>query len=308
MALATGLLSSAPLTGCWDPQLDPTICNEDCLIGRATDIATGKEKLSPKSRIVENGQLIAPGKAWFKGAKSIKLHGSYAWLTPGAANAMVVGTGTGADGRPAIFGLRTRIDGTRGAPWEVELLVAHSGEASLFPAAIPMLREPIMDEVVPREHRTSDADMVAAANAYFNGIEAKTGANVPVTPDCERVENGVQTTGNPRFGNGTARCNSLEGFDYIKNVRDRRFPVVDEQHGIVVAAVAFDIPGGQYPRMVDGKQTMRDYKPRSLLLFEAFKIVDGKIRHIQATMRDMPLGAPTGFAPDPPYRGPAKAP
>ena len=40
---------------------------------------------------------------------------------------------------------------------------------------------------------------------------------------------------------------------------------------------------------------MRHYEPRSLFLFEAFKIVDGRIEQIEATMRNVPLGAPTGW-------------
>jgi hypothetical protein len=78
-------------------------------------------------------------------------------------------------------------------------------------------------------------------------------------------------------------------------LRDRRYPVVDEERGVVVGFGAFNIPGGDYKRVVNGQETTRHYEPRSLFLFEAFKIVDGKIEQIEATMRNVPLGAPTGW-------------
>jgi hypothetical protein len=121
------------------------------------------------------------------------------------------------------------------------------------------------------------------------------GANVPVTDDCQRVENGVQTTNTERLP--SAKCNTLEGFDYITEVRERRYPIVDEERGVVVGHVAFYIPGGDYPRVMNGMMTTRHYDPRALFLIEAFKIESGKIRLIEATMRNMPLGSTMGWKP-----------
>ena len=66
-------------------------------------------------------------------------------------------------------------------------------------------------------------------------------------------------------------------------------------HGHLVAFGAFNIPGGDYKRVVNGQETTRHYEPRSLFLFEAFKLVDGKIEQIEATMRNVPLGAKSGW-------------
>jgi hypothetical protein len=317
---AAGLGALAMLAGCIDWFEKAPTCANACQITRAEDLAAGKTSLSPKTKITENGVLITPGMSWLAGAKSVHIHGAYAQASIGASQALVLGTGVGADGRPAVFGLRIVDDG-RGAAWEAELLVTHKGEASLFPTAIPLSGEPLMDQIVPAGRRSQPSVMIAAANAYFDGIEAKSGADVPATPDCGRVENGVQT-GNSNLGNsspgdsnlgdsnpgssnpgssnrGNSPCSSLAGFDYIKTIRDRRFPITDVEHGIVVAAAVFDIPGGAYPRTIKGEQVLRDYKPRSLLLFEVFKVEDGKIRHIEATMRDVPLGAPSGWAGQP---------
>ena len=196
------------------------------------------------------------------------------------------------DGRPSVFGLR--LLQAAGRTTQAELIIAHSGEASLFPTATPIERHAVFSEIVPAGSRTPPDRMVALANAYFDGIEVDSGANVPVTDDCNRIENGVQTTNTERSPN--TKCNTLEPFDYITEVRERRFPVVDEERGVVVGLVAFYIPGGDYERVVDGMKTMRHYDPRALFLFEGFKIENGKVRLIEATMRNMPLGSTMGWS------------
>jgi hypothetical protein len=81
-------------------------------------------------------------------------------------------------------------------------------------------------------------------------------------------------------------------------VRDRRFPVVDEERGLVWSFVVFDIPGTVTTAVVDG-QVMelpeRLRQPRSILLAELFQVVGGEIRHIHAFMINRPFGAPSGW-------------
>lgn len=258
-------------------------CGRDCLIGAAREIANGAATAAG-AKVTENGAAVST--TWLKGATSIHIHGEYG----DADDAIVAGTGNGADGKPAVFGLRVK--GGK-APKEVELVFAREGEVSLSPPSIPLTRNPLFDQAVPEGQRTSPEKMIAAANAYFDGIEKTDGSKVPVTAECNRVENGVQTTRSTRFSN--LPCNGLEVFAYIPEVRERRVPIVDVKRGVVVMAVAFWIPGGDYKRVVNGQETVRHYEPRSLFLFEAFKIVDGKIAQIEATMRNMPLGTKMGW-------------
>ena len=283
MRIALASLSLALLSACaTGPDAN---CGRACQLQAARDTAMGGA-LPASAKITENGAATSSDQAWLNGATSIAIHGEYA----DDEDAIVVGTGTGRDQKPAVFGLRIRGGRT---PSEVELLVAHNGEASLFPPATPIARDPLFDAIVPPERRTPAAEMIAAANAYFDGIETDDGSRVPVTETCNRVENGVQTTRTARFV--SAGCNSLEAFVYITEVRDRRYPVIDEERGVVVGFVAFNIPGGDYRRVINGQETVRHYDPRSLFLFEAFKVVDGKIEKIEATMRNVPLGAKTGW-------------
>ena len=260
-------------------------CDRSCRLALAQTIAvTGQYPIG--ARVTQNGTEVA-GDIWLRGASNVNIHAQYAAADDDEA--IIAGTGTGADGTPAVFGLRVR----NAATPEVELIVAREGEASLAPPSIPLKRDTRFDAIVPEAQRTSADRMIAAAEAYFDGIESDIGSAIPIAPACERVENGVQTTHAPRFTN--LDCNSMEAFAYITDVRDRRYPIVDVERGVIVGFGAFNIPGGDYKRMVNGQEVSRHYEPRSLFLFEAFKIVDGKIEQIEATMRNVPLGAPSGW-------------
>jgi hypothetical protein len=83
-------------------------------------------------------------------------------------------------------------------------------------------------------------------------------------------------------------------------VRDRRFPLVDEERGLVFAVVAMDVPGRRedfaafpvpYDRLPEHMVT-----PHTILLAELFKIVGGRIREIEALMVNIALGATSGWA------------
>ncbi|MGH1368935.1 MAG: hypothetical protein ACRBCL_09975 [Maritimibacter sp.] len=259
-----------------------TDCDRSCLIDAATTLAQGGA--APLARQTENGEVISADHSWAIGAHAIDIHNAYA--DPSAGQVMVVGTGTGADGEPAIFGLRAKIEA--GEARELEWMVTKEGEASLFPRALPVAPDPQFHDSVEEGARTSGARMIELANIYFDGIEISDGAALPVSDTCNRVENGIQMTHSKRFPD--MHCNALGLFRYIPTVEQRRFPIVDELHGVVVAIVMFQIPEADFERVVDGKTTLRHYEPRSLYLFEAFKIANDEVQQIEATMRDLAFG------------------
>ncbi|MBF9035728.1 hypothetical protein HKCCE2091_15880 [Rhodobacterales bacterium HKCCE2091] len=254
-------------------------CDRTCLIDTATALAEGGD--ASAARVTENGVETAAAETWGAGASGIHVHNAYA--DAAAGQAIVVGTGTGADGAPAIFGLRVRVED--GAPTEAEWLVTHDGEASLFPREIPVATDGRFEETVPEDRRVPRDRMIELANTYFDGIELSDGAALPVDADCNRVENGIRMTHSERFPD--MHCNTLGLFTYIPVVEQRRFPVVDEERGVVVAIVMFQIPEADIERVVNGETTVRHYDPRSLYLFEAFKVSDDDVDQIEATMRDL---------------------
>jgi hypothetical protein len=107
----------------------------------------------------------------------------------------------------------------------------------------------------------------------------------------------LQTTGLVRDGrfNDTAR-----GFDegrFIgRNIWDRRYPVVDEERGVVLSIVRFGLKAGAQSQSV---ATADDR-----LVAEFFAIKAGYIQEIQAVLFNLPDAEPTGWPPD---DGPGRA-
>jgi len=262
-------------------------CDRACLIHTAQAVFE-RHELAEDARLTENGQVIALKDSWLASASDVHFHNAYA--DEHAGQVMIVGTGQSQlDGEPkaAVFGLRAKIRATKAE--ELELLVARDGEASLFPAMLPVETDARYDQTLPKAERADAETMIGLANRYFDGIQAAGDPGLPVAEGCNRVENGVQTTRNPRFND--LRCNTLEVFVYIPVVEQRRFPIVDEERGVLAGIVVFQIPGGDYEYELNGQKVMRSYTPRSLYLFEAFKISDGVIQQIEATMRNLDYGA-----------------
>lgn len=295
-ACATLLLTM----GCGDntSSSDQSLTSEDTLDGpsdcaRACLIDAAKHALAhvgdaADARITENGAVVQASEAWLTRVSDVHVHNAYADERRGQV--MLVGSAQEpgrSEGTAAVFGMRAKIE--QGKATEIELLTAHDGEASLFPAELPIETDTRYEDLVATEERDSAQTMIALANRYFDGIEASGDPDLPVDDGCNRVENGMQTTRNPRFGD--LRCNSLEPFVYIPVVEQRRFPIVDEARGVVVAIVVFQIPGGDYELELNGEKVMRSYTPRALYLFEAFKVSHGRIQQIEATMRNLPYEA-----------------
>jgi hypothetical protein len=116
--------------------------------------------------------------------------------------------------------------------------------------------------------------MLAVTNSYFDGITTHDGSIIMAYQGCPRIENGVTMTG--RGGRGGAAtttvsdCTSNLETINIQNVAARRFPIVDEEAGVVLAmAVFIRKPGTTTRRNMFG---------------EWFILDNNKIRTIYATL------------------------
>ncbi|MXO70147.1 hypothetical protein [Alteraurantiacibacter buctensis] len=144
-------------------------------------------------------------------------------------------------------------------------------------------------------------ELVRIANGYFETIERNDGTiRTRFHPDCNRVENGVQTTNNADFPLPIARLGceqqfALGWYRYDDDLRARRFPLVDVEQGIVLAYGFIDHSGrlGDY-HLTDGTPARSPVRrPHSYYLAEAFKIVDGAIRQVEADFLTVPYRMPS---------------
>jgi hypothetical protein len=200
-----------------------------------------------------------------------------------------------------ISGACIRI-GLRGdAVAEVEtIVVRQADEALVFPDP-KFERKPVMEVVVPEAERVSRAEMIALADGYFATLENNDGTiRTKFHSGCNRIENGVQTTNNPQFFVPVAGlpCEEqfrLGNYRYDDRLRGRRFPLVDEERGIVLAHGFIDHCGrlGEY-ELTDGTRVSSPIRrPHTFYLSEAFKIRQGAIEQIEANFITVPYHMPS---------------
>jgi hypothetical protein len=192
--------------------------------------------------------------------------------------------------------------GLRGdAVAEVEtIVVRQADEALMFPDP-KFEAKPAMEAIVPEGERSTRAEMIALADGYFATLQLNDGTiRTKFHAGCNRIENGVQTTNNPDFFVPVARLGCEEQFRlgnyrYDDRLRGRRFPLVDEERGIVLAHGFIDHRGvlGDY-ELTDGTKVFSPIRrPHTFYLSEAFKIRQGAIEQIEANFITVPYHMPS---------------
>lgn len=205
-------------------------------------------------------------------------------------------------GNPAIMALRLKV--AEGRIAEAETIVTRKVENSPFPSIDTYLApRPLMLADVSPNRRTSREQMVALANGYFDTLQLNDGTiRTRFTDDCERIENGLQTTHNaeafPNYPIAAYGCREqfeLGQYKYDDRLRARRFPLVDEQKGLVLAGGFIDHCGKLLDfTWTDGTPVRSFYHfPHSYCLLEAFKIVDDAIAAVEAVFIDVPYHMPS---------------
>ncbi|HEY6815798.1 MAG TPA: hypothetical protein VI168_09690 [Croceibacterium sp.] len=205
-------------------------------------------------------------------------------------------------GHPAIMGLRLAVSAGRIA--EVETIVCRSMEFGPFPSIETYVApRPLMLADLDASLRSPRERMIAIADGYFETLELNDGTlHTEFADDCDRVENGLKTTNNPGIeGYPIAAMGCADQFRqgqyiYDDRLRGRRFPLVDEEKGIVLAAGFIDHTGKVVDvTWTDGVTKTKSvfHFPHSFALLELFKIVDGKIAGVEAVFITVPYNMPS---------------
>jgi hypothetical protein len=201
-------------------------------------------------------------------------------------------------GAPAYYAMRLRVADGRIA--EVETVVhRQTGLPAPFGEPASYRHDGAFAEALKPAERRPRERLRAVADSYFNTVELNDGTVfAPFDAECERTENGITTTRADPASIGTAAgiaqgCEAqfkLGIYRINKRVRERRYPLIDEERGIVVATGFFDHANtfDSY-QTTDGKTMKTALKwPNSITLMEAFKIRAGKIYRIEAIFTYVP--------------------
>jgi len=284
----------------------PLDCNRACLEGLIDQylkavVAHDPSKL-PLSKDVmytENNQAIEVGDGFWKTAQGL---GNYrhVFADPEFGQVAMMGTMMEA-GTPILMSLRLRVELGRITEIESIYFKPGGGGPNNIAAMDKMGKaEDLWFRTIPPAQRQSRQQMIAVADAYFSGLQKNDGKGVngsptyPFTPDCHRIENGAPTTNVPPPPNqapGTLNLFSMDcltqfqkGLYYVvQNIHHRRYPLVDQERGVVWAHCTFDQGTVNSGVLSDG--TKHSYpgfnRPSSILVSEAFLIENGKIRRVE---------------------------
>jgi len=267
------------------------------------------------ARYSENGQVLPIGEGLWATADRVGPY-CHLFLDPESGQAACFATLTEGASR-SIMALRVKA--SEGEVREIEAVVARPplfGGASAFGDGAKALDEsggpdPAWhDEVHPSE-RMRREELAQVADLYFAGLERNDGrGEYPFADDCIRIENGFRTTavppapsaGKTPYAEAFRALSAREQFEtgyfaFVDRIRERRFPVIDVERGLVFTFAFFDHSG-----------TVRDYaladgtpirsaveRPFSWMIAEAFRIEHGLIARIEALMTECPYGMGSGW-------------
>lgn len=193
---------------------------------------------------------------------------------------------------------------------EAEAIICRPHELGPFPQFDPARRpRPILLKDVPEAERVGRERMISLANGYFDTLQLNDGTLFThFTDDCDRIENGLQTTntqieGYPIAAMGCADQFRLGQYKYDDRLRDRRFPLVDEERGLVLAAGFIDHSGKLTDiTWTDGSHHKSIFHfPHSFVLLELFKVTGGKIAAVEAVFVTVPYNMVSPWIARQPY-------
>jgi hypothetical protein len=219
-------------------------------------------------------------------------------------------------GTPALVAIRLKVVG--GKIVEAEHIIARPLRAAAMTNLVTP-RPGLIEDVAPRERNSREA-MTHIALSYFDAVEKDKGELAPFADECERHENGVQTTTNktqPALPTGAVPGSLAEALgkismlgckanidsgvlSYITRVEPRRPLIVDEQKGLVFAFPMFVHRGDKPFIEIQGVPGV-DRIPASglgasnVMAGELFKIRNGKIYEIEGVGVALPYMSRTGW-------------
>jgi len=309
-------------------------CDRACLNGFVDQyldalVAHDPSRL-PTTKLVkstEDGQQLELGDGFWRTATG---KGSYKFYIddPEAEQVGFLGTMREA-GQPVILALRLKVENQKISEIETILArgqMAQGGAANLEKLGSP--RPAFAQDIPPTEG--GRLDLIKTANKYFSAMEQNDGKGDYsfFADDCNRLENGIQTTNNmnPLPGmtsSGAPRPAPTRKYDpsahptsysagwscqdqfrsgllhFVSWIHDRRYPVVDTQHGVVFALGFFDHSAGDtrtFQTPTGERVTAGPMTPFTWEIAEIFKVRGGQLHEIEAVLTQGMYGMCSGWS------------
>ena len=291
-------------------------CDESCLGGimsRYLDAlgrhAPADAPLASNVIATENEQFVAPGDGLWKTISGL---GQYRHIFADAqAGSVAAFFALKEQGVGALAMVRLQVIDRHIT--EAETIIARGEGTHAFLKSEHGPVKPIFDEKLSPDERPSRSELIHITDGYFNAIEQGRSSLAHFHNDCDRVENGIQTTNNPALGmdlgghkpdpKDLTCAGQIDSgvFSYITEISPRRYLLVDESRGLVFGVFMFRHAGRltQITRP-DGsviEMPAAAKRPFNVVVSELFKIEGGRLREIEAVMTELPYRSRT------PWRG-----
>jgi hypothetical protein len=295
-------------------------CDRACLEGMMSAYLTalaahepGRLPLTPGVKYAENDQVLPLGTGEWQIAGSPGKY-RHVFADPQSGQVAAITTIT-EHGVGVIYAVRLKVENGRISEIETQISRDALGASRYEKMGQP---ENVWLEAVPPAQRIPRAALIAQADKYYSGMERNDpkGDYSFFDQDCNRLEHALQTTNvkskqayghsnDTDFASLTCQAQFQTGFlGFVTKIRERRYPVVDEERQAVFAITTFDHNGTvRTLPSVNGKSSpIPPYfdVPRSLHASEAFRLRGEKLFRIEMTLTEVPYGMRSAFHTGPP--------
>ena len=297
----------------------PAECNRACLEGLINQYLEAVVAHDPKRlplsadvKYTEQEQIMEVGDGFWKTVTGRGNYNHY-FADPIGGQAGWLGTMREKAG-PLLMSVRLRVQLGRITEIETSYFRAGGGGPNNI-AAMDNLRQPEalwLQPIAPAQ-RASRQQLAAIANAYFEAVQKNDGKGFyPFTEDCDRIENGSHTTNTPSpnpttpggFNYMGAGCKKQLESGYlgiVNNIHHRRFPLIDEERGVVWANCVFDMDGTVSKITLNTGEVadMSNFAGRasSIHVTETFRIENNLIRRVEMVGTGVPYHFNSSWGP-----------
>jgi hypothetical protein len=260
---------------------------------------------APDARFVENIKATKIGEGLWKTASAVPT--TFRIYVPDPVSGQVGFMGVMQEaGKPILLGLRLQV--FAGHIIQAEHVIARDISAASL--ANLQVARPVFARVTPEGKRMPRYLIKGIAYSYYDALDFNDGDLAPMARDCERHENGRESSGSrepvtaatPKPNYSAMDCTrqfSTGMMGYIDNIDNIRVLAVDPFTGLAFGLSHFHHSMKNHVFPIKGvpgvTQRQVDNQPFDLPAAHIFKISDGRIHQIEAMGFVAPYNSPSGW-------------